>query len=112
MKEPFVYTISEFNRSQDGYISLTMEFSSVSKIVCAANLSTIDPSGMEFAENKQVRYYIRSKKQETHDFLITYIPDMEQRVFCKIFGLLYDPFVIRYYTSDAFFLSCSIICYF
>lgn len=83
-----------------------MEFSSVSKIVCVANLSTIDPSEMEFPESKQTRYYVRSKKQETHDFVIKYIPDVEQRVFCKISGLLYDPFVIRYYTSEAFYLSC------
>ena len=83
-----------------------MEFSSVCKIVCVANLSTIDPSEMEFRESKQTRYYVRSKKQETHDFVIKYIPDVEQRVFCKISGLLYDPFVIRYYTSEAFYLFC------
>lgn len=84
-----------------------MEFSSVAKIVCVANLSTIDPSEMEFPESKQTRYYIRSKKRETHDFMIKYIPDVEQRVFCKISGLLYDPFVVRYHTSDAFYLSCT-----
>lgn len=106
--EPFVYTISDFNRTQDDSISLTMEFSSVSKIVCAANLSTLLPSELDFPESKQTRYYVRSKKQETHDFVIKYIPDVEQRVFCKVVGLLYDPYVVRYYSSDAFFLSCAL----
>lgn len=105
--EPFVFTVSNFEKSDDNHVRLSVYFSSVSKIACAANLSTIDPANMEFVENKQVRFYVRSKKQETHDFLLSYLPGVEQRVFCKISGLLYSPFHVEYYKSEPFYLSCS-----
>lgn len=105
LTEPFVFTVSNFEKSDDNHVRLSVYFSSVSKIACAANLSTIDPANMEFVENKQVRFYVRSKKQETHDFLLSYLPGVEQRVFCKISGLLYNPFHVEYYKSEPFYLS-------
>ena len=105
LTEPFVFTVSNFEKSDDNHVRLSVDFSSVSKIACAANLSTIDPANMEFVENKQVRFYVRSKKQETHDFLLSYLPGVEQRVFCKISGLLYNPFHVEYYKSEPFYLS-------
>ena len=36
--EPFVFTVSNFEKSDDNHVRLSVYFSSVSKIACAANL--------------------------------------------------------------------------
>ncbi|KAK8817008.1 hypothetical protein WA556_002906, partial [Blastocystis sp. ATCC 50177/Nand II] len=105
LTEPFVYNISGIAPQGDQHISLTALFSSVSKITCALNSSDSDPSQMVFEELADTRFYVRTKQLTQLNFHVEYSRSQEQRLFCKISGLLYEPYHIEYFESAPMLVS-------
>ena len=59
-----------------------------------------------YPEGKETRFYIRTQTLTTVSFHVQYLPCVEQSLFCKISGLLYEPYHIEYYKSDPFNVTC------
>lgn len=104
--EPFVYTISDTQIADDNHIRMTIKTSSVSKIACVLNETNVDPGDVNYKEGKDTRFYIRTQTASTVSFKVNYLPGVEQRLFCKISGLLYKPYHVEYYQSTPFNYTC------
>ena len=90
----------------DDHILLSIFVSSISKISCTINETHIRTSDVYYPEGKETRFYIRTQTLTTVSFHVQYLPDVEQSLFCKISGLLYEPYHIEYYKSDPFNVTC------
>lgn len=105
--EPFEYSILDIEKEDDQHIRLSAFVSSVSKITCALNSSDSDPAQMAFEEQSNTRFYVRTKQKTPLTFYVEYLRASEQRLFCKISGLLYDPYHVEYFKSQPLQVSCS-----
>ena len=104
--DPFLYNISDIAKEGDQHIRLSVFVSSVSKIACALNSSDSDPAQMAFEEQSNTRFYVRTQQQTSLSFYVEYVRGSEQCLFCKISGLLYDPYHVEYYKSQPLHVSC------
>lgn len=91
----------------DDHINMNVIVSSVSKITCVLNETHISPQDIRYAEGKDTRFYIRTQTPSTVSFKVTYLPGVEQRLFCKLSGLLYQPYHVAYFQSNPFNISCK-----
>lgn len=105
--EPFEYSILDIEKEDDQHIRLSAFVSSVSKITCALNSSDSDPAQMAFEEQSNTRFYVRTRQKTPLTFYVEYLRASEQRLFCKISGLLYDPYHVEYFKSQPLQVSCS-----
>lgn len=71
------------------------------------NSSDSDPSQMVFEELADTRFYVRTKQLTQLNFHVEYSRSQEQRLFCKISGLLYEPYHIEYFESAPMMVSCK-----
>ena len=104
--EPFSYRIENLQMQGDDHILLSIFVSSISKISCTINETHIRTSDVYYPEGKETRFYIRTQTLTTVSFHVQYLPGVEQSLFCKISGLLYEPYHIEYYKSDPFNVTC------
>ena len=104
--EPFEFQIENVGIQGDYHIHMDVWVSSVSKIACVVNETNSSPQDIHYIENKETRYYIRTKSKTSVAFRINYIPGVEQRLFCKFSGLLYEPYHVEYYQSAPFNITC------
>ena len=110
MTEPFQYSIKPFIKIDDQHISASIFVSSVSKVMCVVAPENSTASLLLYEEIAAKRFYIRSKRTTDVQIAVNYIPKGNQRLFCKLVGLLYDPHHIEYYQSDSFSTACTIRC--
>ena len=101
-----MYEISDLHPSSDDHIDLNIQVSSVSKIACVLNSTALSPSQIKYIEGKETRFYIRTQTRTHVSFRVTFTPGIEQRLYCKLSGLLYDPYHVEYYQSEPFNTTC------
>ena len=108
MTEPFQYSIKPFLKIDDQHISASIFVSSVSKVMCTVAPENSTASLLLYEEVASKRFYIHSKRTTHVQIAVNYIPKGNQRLFCKLIGLLYDPHHVDYYQSESFSTSCTI----
>lgn len=108
--EPFTYSIEPFTKTTDKSISMSVTVSSVSKVTCLVAPENMTAESLLYEETASTRFYVRTKRLTNIEFSVNYVLKSNQRLFCKITGLLYDPPHVEYYQSSPFRVFCKRIC--
>lgn len=106
---PFQYSLTPFIQTDDSHVMISVRVSSVSKVICVVAASDSKPDLLEYPESKDTRFFVRTNQESKLNFRVRYLPHEEQRLFCNITGLLYNPAHVELFVSDSFSVDCNFI---